>query len=254
MRREGTPIPVLLRRKPMKRYRTQLARLLCLALLLVSFTAVTAAAQEPADLDCYPDQSGIGAAYAQAVERMTEQGVLQGYDDGGFHPADTLTREQGAKIITYLLLGAKDAQALTCDAAPYTDVAASRWSAPCIAWCTERHILDGYGGGLFGPADTLTGQQFAKMLLCACGLGDGYVGADWAAKVSAAANGFGLFTSDAAMDSAQPLQRQQAALMAVNAQNAAGRGLETPEVEVTPSGDGWTVTDSSGDILLPDAP
>ena len=91
-------------------------------------------------------RTGIASrAYARAVEHMTEQDVLRGFDDGGFHPADTLTREQGAKIITYLLLGAETADALTGGAAPFTDVAASRWSAPGIAWCSDRHILDGYG-------------------------------------------------------------------------------------------------------------
>ena len=219
----------------MRRNHTRRALALCLALLLCGLPAVTAGAAEP--LARYPDRADIGPAYTRAVEHMTEQNILQGYDDGGFHPGDTLTREQGAKIITYLLLGAEKADALTGGAAPFADVAASRWSAPAIAWCSARHILDGYGNGRFGPADPLTGQQFAKMLLCAYGLGDasGYVGAAWAEKVSAAGDAYDLFAGDETMDSGRPLQRQQAALMADNAQTA---GTHT----------------TSGDIHLPEVP
>ena len=219
----------------MRRKHAQWTRVLCLALLLCGLVVVSAAAQEP--LSRYPDRADIGAAYARAVERMTEQDVLRGFDDGGFHPADTLTREQGAKIITYLLLGAEKADALTCGAAPFTDVAASRWSAPGIAWCSERHILDGYGNGRFGPADPLTGRQFAKMLLCAFGLGDSarYVGAGWAEQVSADSGEYELFVGDETMDSGLPLQRQQAALMADNAQAAGSHS-------------------ASGDIHLPEVP
>lgn len=219
----------------MKRNHTRWTRILCLAALLCGLLAVTAGAAEP--LARYPDRADIGPAYTQAVEHMTEQNILQGYDDGGFHPAATLTREQGAKIITYLLLGAESADALTSATAPFTDVAEFRWSAPSIAWCADRHILDGYGNGRFGPADPLTGQQFAKMLLCAYGLGDasGYVGAAWAEKVSAAGDAYQLFIGDGTMDSGQPLQRQQAALMADNAQTA---GTHT----------------TSGDIHLPEVP
>ena len=210
---------------------------LYLALLaaLLTVTSCGASAQETAAAEApavtaaaasYPDRTEIGPAYTRAVEHLTDQGILQGYDDGTFRPAVTLTREQGAKIITYLLLGQKDADALTCDKAPYTDVAASRWSAPVIAWCTDRHILDGYGGGTFGPADQLTGRQFAKMLLCAYELGDRarYVGGGWAANVSADGGSLSLFAGDGGMDGDTPLQRQQAALMADNAQQAKDAG------------------------------
>ena len=43
-------------------------------------------------------------------------------------------------------------------------MAADRWSAACIAWCTERHILDGYGDGNYGPDDELTREQLAAIL------------------------------------------------------------------------------------------
>ena len=49
-----------------------------------------------------------------------------------------------------------------------------------IAWCSERGIISGYGTGSFGPSDQLTGDQFAKMLLCAFAedAGQKYTGAE----------------------------------------------------------------------------
>ena len=114
---------------------------------------------------------------------MTERGVLDSYPGGSFRPNETLTREQGAKIIVYLCIGKDAAKVLKCDKAPFDDAAAKLWSAPYIAWCVEHGIIHGYGNGSFGPVDTLTGDQYAKMLLCALDLAreDNYSGggADW---------------------------------------------------------------------------
>ena len=78
------------------------------------------------------------------------------------------------------------------------------------------------GDGTFHPTDLLTGQQFAKMLLCAYSLGDPdrYVGDSWVEHVLADGEEQGLFRGDETMKSASPLQRQQAALMAENARKA----------------------------------
>ena len=139
-----------------------LALLLAVGMLAIGLTGIAFA-------DDFTDSAKIGAAYRESVKQMVEQGVLNGFPDGSFQPNGTLTREQGAKIVTYLVLG--DAvDKLTCSSAPFNDVAVKRWSAACIAWCVERQILLGYGDGSFGPEDTLTGDQFAKMLLCALNL------------------------------------------------------------------------------------
>lgn len=167
------------------------------------------------------DAGQIGEQYEEAVAYMTEEGVLSGFPDGSFRPFDTLTREQGAKIVVYMLLGEEDADKLTCDRDLYDDVAADRWSAPCIGWCTDRGILNGYGDGKFGPADELTGMQFAKMLLCAFHWeADGrYTGSFWSDAVQEDGMLYGLFAGDEEMCSHAPLQRRQAALMAYNAEH-----------------------------------
>ena len=182
----------------------------------------------------FTDTADIGYAYKEAVEEMAKRGVINGFPNGSFLPEGTLTREQGAKIITYMILGG-GVDLLTCDDAPFEDVAADRWSAPCIAWCAGRKILLGYGNGRYGPEDTLTGDQFAKMLLCALDLAregnyEG-LGSTWYSAVREDALTAGLYAGDAFMAIDQPISRQQAALMARNAAKAAQ--TETPSEPVT---------------------
>lgn len=234
-------------------------RLLCLALTL-GILSMTALAAEFSDAD------EIGPAYREAVEAMAARGVLEGYPDGSFQPEATLTREQGAKIITYLCLGKAAAEDLLCDKAPFDDVAADRWSAPYIAWCVEHDILHGYGNGISGPADTLTGDQYAKMLLCALGLArEGHYasgGADWYQAVREDARAAGLYDGDPAMETSEPITRAQAALLSWNTVEAAETEtppspapapapaptptpMPTPEPSPTPD---------NGAILLPEVP
>ena len=61
--------------------------------------------------------------YKEAVDVMNAVGVFVGDEKGNFNAKDNLTREQAAKIIAYLELGEKAADALV-GSATFTDVAA----------------------------------------------------------------------------------------------------------------------------------
>ena len=195
-------------------------KLVCALVLLL-----VCAALSPVAVAVFTDSAEIGVDYSEAVAAMVERGVLEGFEDGSFRPNETLTREQGAKIIVYLCIGKDDAQKLSCDEAPFSDVSADRWSAPCIAWCVDHGILHGYGDGNYGPSNLLTGDQYAKMLLCALDLARGdqsaYIGAKWVSAVREDAEAAKLYTGDAGMESMKPLSREQAALMSWNALQAA---------------------------------
>ena len=116
-------------------------------------------------------------------------------------------------------LGPEKADSLRCTTAPFTDVAADRWSAGYIAYCVEKGIIDGMGDGTFQPEAKLTGYQWAKMLLCAVGYGanDEYVGNSWSLNTAKDALDKGIFDGDLEGADHTPLQRQQAVLYAFNA-------------------------------------
>ena len=155
--------------------------------------------------------------YDEAVEVMNAVGVLVGDEKGNFNAKDNLTREQAAKIISYLLLGNKTAAALV-GAAKFTDVAATRWSAGFVDYCASTGVVAGNGNGTFAPAGQLTGFQFAKMLLVALGYDakiEGFTGTDWQINVSKVANQVGLFNG-LSISGTAALTREQAAQMCLN--------------------------------------
>ena len=153
----------------------------------------------------------------EAVDVMVALGVLEGGDKGDFQPNSILTREQAAKIICYLLLGEEAAEKLTTNYPIFSDVPASRWSAPYISYCVNLGILAGDGAGHFYPEGKLTGVAFAKMLLVALGYNaerEDYVGNNWEINVSAAAIAAGIAPKGLVLSN--ELSRQDAAQMAYN--------------------------------------
>ena len=200
----------------MKNLKKVLSLVLALAMALSLMTAAFAA-----DASDYSDYGKV--TYKEAVDVMTATGVFDGMG-GSFNPDGTLTREQAAKIITYMIMGKDAADKLTTTIAPYSDVSASRWSAGAIAYCTNEGILSGVGKGKFDPTGKLTGVAFAKMLLVALGYDhkiEQFTGDSWAINVSKLALG------DAALDTgmkdislSSELTREQAAQMAFNTMQA----------------------------------
>ena len=158
----------------------------------------------------------------EAVEVMAAAGVLKGYTDGSFGAKDTLTRAQAAKIVAYLDLGGKTADAIKGSGAVFTDVKATDWFAGYVEYCAGAGYVAGIGGGKFAPDEKVTGVQFAKMLLCALGYKaevEGYTGSDYTIAIARDANKNDLFKSLSIVTSAS-LTREQAAQMAFNALKA----------------------------------
>ncbi|MBQ2651624.1 MAG: S-layer homology domain-containing protein, partial [Clostridia bacterium] len=122
-----------------------LKRNLAFVLAMVMALSLTVSAK---GIEDYTDANEI--AFAEAVDVLTEMGILEG-TDGVFNPTDILTREQGAKIIAYLMLGKSAADNLNVAEAPFTDVPANRWSAGYIAYCASQGIVKGVNANEFNP-------------------------------------------------------------------------------------------------------
>ena len=173
--------------------------------------------------------------YKEAVDVMNAVGVFVGDEKGNFNAKENLTREQAAKIIAYLELGSKAADALV-GGATFTDVASTRWSAGFVGYCAQAGIVSGVGDSKFDPAGQLTALQFGKMLLVELGYdakAEGMVGTDWAINTSK------LMAKTKLMDGIdgsvnQVLTREKAAQMCLNA-------LEAPMVTYDTKGSTITV-------------
>ena len=176
------------------------------------------------NINGYTDKSSISTYAQEAVDTLTAVGVLQGYDGAVFGPTNTLTREQAAKMITYIMIGTTAANALPHVNSTFTDVATDRWSDPFIAYCASRGIINGMGDGTFNPAAPISASQFAKLLLCAIGYGVNgeYTGANWEIDAIVDAQNKGILTLD--RDYTQSATRQDIAVYAFNAINPINPG------------------------------
>ncbi|MCD8049043.1 MAG: S-layer homology domain-containing protein [Clostridia bacterium] len=111
-----------------------------------------------------------------AVEVLSALDVLSGYGDGNFHPDDSLTRAQFAKIAVYLL-GKADEAVTRTDA--FSDVSSSDWYSNFVSVVASEGIIEGYPDGSFGANDEITYAQALTILIRLLGYTAEDVGYKW---------------------------------------------------------------------------
>ena len=192
-----------------------LSLVLCVAMLLSVMVMGTGAA--------FTDQDEI--QNAEAVDMTSALGIIDGYEDGSFQPAENIERGEAAKMISAMLNGGRDSVQETTESS-YNDVLGSvdAWANKYIEYCTARGIVSGVGGDRFAPASNVTGTQLAKMLLVSLGydsVKEGYQdNAMWSVNVNTDAVAAGLYAGIETIDMSAPLSRDNAAQMIWNALNA----------------------------------
>ena len=112
-----------------------------------------------------PTYNDIAGEKCEAsVELLTELGVVDGYEDGSYKPAQTVTRAEMAKLIV-TALGLNP----TAGTTSFTDMANAQWAVPCVGYAESLGIINGYGDGRFGPNDQVTYDQAITMIVRALG-------------------------------------------------------------------------------------
>ena len=227
---------------------------LVLVVAMVLGLCVVGASAKDAVENFTDDYQKVGAAYQEAMGVMVGVGIIDGMTETALEPQGTYTREQAAKIVAYMLLGKSKADSLKCTVAPFDDVAASRWSAGYIAFCVEQGIIDGMTATTYEPTGTLTGFQWAKMLLCAIGFGvkGEFTGSSWSVNTALVAHKVNLFAGDLDGADHTALRREQAVLYAFNALNTA-KVAYSPNVTSYVYGiQGYTTVNNIGSTLAKD--
>ena len=99
------------------------------------------------------------AWYHDGVHYCVENGLMTGTSKTTFAPNRATTR---GMIVTILwrLAGSPIAGSPT----EYTDVNPEDWYGQAIGWADGAGVVTGYGGGRFGPDDSITREQMAAML------------------------------------------------------------------------------------------
>ena len=139
--------------------------------------------------------------YAEAVNYVSANGLMEGIRSGIFDPTGTTTRAMLVTVL-YRLEGSPNAVGNS----DFSDVASDAWYADAVTWASENGIVDGYGHSQFGPSDPVTREQAASILYrYTCwkhldgevqglldGFADGGTVSAWAREATAWAVGVGL--------------------------------------------------------------
>ena len=201
-----------------------LALVLALVMSMSLVTISNAAYSDKADIDL-----------KEAVDVLSAVGVFEG-SDGKFDPKANLTREQAAKLVAYLQLSQKSADALV-GGNKFTDVAANRWSAGYVDYCATTGVVAGVGNGQFNHTGSLTALQFGKMLLVCLGYNattENLTGADWQINTSKLMASAKLLKGLDDVKANDVITREQGAQMMLNA-------IKAPTVEYDTKGSTITI-------------
>lgn len=194
---------------------------ICSTLLAVALCLSLAVPASAADATTFTDAKDI--QHWEAVATLTQLGIIEGKEDGAFHPTDTITRAECAKIIVSILYGGKEYTPNETAATGSFPDTQGHWAEKYIDFCGELRIINGRGDGSFDPDAAVTGLELIKMALVSLNYDAemyNLVGDLWADATDRLARSVnpslytGLFSMD--ISQPQPLSRDDAAQILYN--------------------------------------
>ena len=109
-----------------------------------------------------------GSDYSEAITMLSDLGVIQGKDDGKYHPEDTITRAEACAMIARLMTGDPKVSQYV-GAQSFSDVQKGSWKDSAIGYCYINGIVIGVGGNKFEPDRAITDAEFVTMVVRAMG-------------------------------------------------------------------------------------
>jgi len=117
---------------------------------------------------------------ADAINDLVDDGAITGVSDKLFKPADTVTKEQFAKMLVGALeidlpeeteTEVADGEVEETEAVTFKDVSENRWSYPYILASYEFFYDDSFGSNAFNPEENYTREKCAYAISMALGYG-----------------------------------------------------------------------------------
>lgn len=100
-----------------------------------------------------------GAWYEDAVAYVYRHDLMSGFSEDTFGPNAALSRAQLCQILYNM-----EGRPAVTGSGSFSDLADGAWYTDAVTWAASQGIVDGYGGGLFGPDDNITREQLASIL------------------------------------------------------------------------------------------
>ncbi len=107
-----------------------------------------------------------GTAFEDAVTVLTALGVVSGYEDGTYKPANIVTRAEMAKLII-AELGLEGSA--TGSKSTFKDMSGYGWAEGYVGYAQSLGIISGYGDGTFKPGKTVSYDEALTMMVSALG-------------------------------------------------------------------------------------
>lgn len=177
-----------------------LSMFLC-AMMVFSMSSVAFAAD-------FNDVTDAHAQY-EAIETLETLDIVNGFSSDVYGPDVTLTRAQLCTMMVRAMYG----DDIHYNDTTFADVALTHWARASIDTACRNGLMVGYGDNKFGPEDTLTYTQTARVILNAIGYGD----LAWPTGVNAVAYELGLYDNVKVTDFNAGCTRAHAAQMIYNA-------------------------------------
>ena len=95
-----------------------------------------------------------------SIHTLAARGIVSGVGDGRFDPDSNVTRAQFVKMIAGLV----NADVAGKTVVSMTDVPATAWYAPYVAWALETGVTSGTSETTFSPNARITREQAATLL------------------------------------------------------------------------------------------
>lgn len=109
-----------------------------------------------------------GAWYEDSVAYVYRHDLMSGFSEDTFGPNAALSRAQLCQILYNM-----EGRPAVTGSGSFSDLADGAWYTDAVTWAASKGIVDGYGGGLFGPDVNITREQLASILYrCAQARGD----------------------------------------------------------------------------------
>lgn len=169
---------------------------LVLAVVMIMGTVAVASAKDFKDVKATDN-------YADAIDVLSNLGIIDGFTDGEYKPEGYFTRAQAAKMVAIVhnaatngkIKGQDGISALYGNAQNAFTDCTGNWAVAYINYCRATGLLDGITRTTYAPNSKLTGVQWLKLMLTTLNFDtskEGYLGAGWDVNVLNRANEIGL--------------------------------------------------------------
>ena len=193
------------------------------------------------DYECY-----------NSVMRLSELGVINGYEDSTFRPWNNVTRAEFCKIVVAMMDKTTQAKSIS-NSSPFDDVNKVKWCIPYVNYLTSNNIIKGYADATFKPNNIITYAEAVTILCRILGYNEDSVGYSWPTNYLNEAEALKL-AEDIQISANDSITRALMAIMADNVllKNINGSSDVTflESVGFTVKEDVFVLADSSDDSSL----